>query len=111
VSSLFIFIRHFCTTFIVPDPSHGRRTQGSIVYTRDHLLNLRMCGGAGGRPKIPRELRRKYRGCRAGRRIWLRKRRFRPYLPSIIIVNVRSLVNKMDELTSLTRSEIVFRAV
>jgi len=39
----------------------------------------------------------------------LRKRRFRPYLPSIMMGNVQSLVNKMDELTSLTRSKSVFR--
>jgi len=35
--------------------------------------------------------------------------RYRPYLPSIVLGNVRSLVNKMDELTSLTRSESVFQ--
>jgi len=85
--------------------------QGSIVYTRDQLMNLRLCGGTGRRPKIPRELKRKYWGCRAGRRRQLRKRRFLLYLPSIIMGNVWSLVNKMDELTSLTKSESVFREV
>jgi len=55
----------------VPEARHGGRGRaaGSIVYTRDQLLNLRLCVGAGGRPDIPRELRRKYRGCRAGRRV------------------------------------------
>jgi len=51
-------------------PVMADATQGSIVYTRDQL-NLRMWRVAGGRPEIPRELRRKYRGCRAGRRSWL----------------------------------------
>jgi len=42
-------------------------TQGSIVYTRDQLMNLRLRSVAGGRPEISRELRKKYRGYRAGR--------------------------------------------
>ena len=33
-------------------------TRGSIVYTRDQLMNLRLCSVAG-RTEIPRELRRK----------------------------------------------------
>jgi len=65
--------------------------RGSIVFIRDQLLNLRLCHGAGGRPDIPRELRRKYRGCRARRRRRLKKRRYRPYLPSIVMGNVRSV--------------------
>lgn len=66
-------------------------------------------GSANGTTKIPKELRRKYWGCKARRRRWLWKRRYRPYLPSITIWNVRSLVNKMDELTSHTMRERVFR--
>jgi len=110
-SSFSVFTRYFYCTFTVPKPGmvDADTPRGSIVYTRDQLLNLRLCGGAGGRPNIPRELRRKNWGCRAGRRRWLKKRRYRPYLPYIVMGNVRSLVNKMDELTSLTRSESVFR--
>jgi len=37
-------------------------TQGFIVYTRDQMMNRRLCSGARGRPEIPRELRRKYWG-------------------------------------------------
>jgi len=63
-----------CLTLIMADAD---ATQVSIVYTKDQLLNLRMCGGAGGRPENHRELRRKCQGCRAGRRRRLRKRRYR----------------------------------
>ncbi|KAI3358982.1 hypothetical protein L3Q82_015365 [Scortum barcoo] len=49
------------------------------------------------RPDVPRELKRRRRGRCA------RRRRYRPVLPSIIMGNVRSLPNKMDELAALTR--------
>jgi len=81
-------------------------TQGSIIYARDQLMNLWLCSVAGRRPDIPRELRRKHRGCRSGRRRWLRKKRYRPYLPSIIMGNWWYLANKI---TSPTKSESVFR--
>jgi len=61
-----------CLTPVMVDAD---ATQGSIVYIRDQLLKLQMCGEASGTPEIPRELRRKYQGCRAGRR---RKRIFLP---------------------------------
>lgn len=50
-----------------------------------------------------------YRGCRAGKARRLKKKRFRPALPSVVTGNVRSLVNKMVELAALTRTGKVFR--
>ncbi len=41
---------------------------------------------------------RRYRGCRAGVKHQAKKRRYKLYLPSIIMGNVRLLANKMDEL-------------
>jgi len=75
--SLF-FVAIFIVHLLCPTPGMADAPRGSIVYTRDQLLNLRLYGGAGERPDIPRELRRKYRGCRAGRRRRLKKRRYRP---------------------------------
>ncbi len=50
-----------------------------------------------GRLNNPRR-RRKHRGRRAGIRYRLRKRAHSPPLPSILLANVRSLENKMDDL-------------
>ena len=85
---------------------------GSIVYTRDQLIALRNNTTAlslNTEWTIPTELKRKRRGCRAGRRKQERKRRFRPFIPSIIMGNVRSLANKTDELAALTRHQRDFR--
>ncbi|KAI3369831.1 hypothetical protein L3Q82_024408, partial [Scortum barcoo] len=49
------------------------------------------------RPDVPRELKRRRRGRRAGVERRARRRRYRPVLPSIIMGNVRSLPNKMDK--------------
>ncbi|XP_060947988.1 serine/threonine-protein phosphatase PP1-beta catalytic subunit-like [Limanda limanda] len=61
------------------------------------------------RPEIPEELRRRRRGCRAGVKRRERKRRFKPCLPSVIMGNVRSLPNNMEELTALTRLQREYR--
>ncbi len=50
-----------------------------------------------GRLKNPRR-RKKHRGRRAGIRDRLRKRAYSPPLPSILLANVQSLENKMDDL-------------
>jgi len=106
VSYFPVFTRYCLSTFTVPDARHGGRGRAAGYHClHQRPATERLCGGAGERPDIPRELRRRYRGCRAGGR---RRRRYRPYLPSIVMGNVQSLVNKMDELTSLTRSESVF---
>ncbi|KAK1903748.1 Ribonuclease HII [Dissostichus eleginoides] len=63
----------------------------------------------GDRPAVPRELRRKRRGRRAGAKLRARRRRYRPVLPSITMGNVRSLPNKMDKIAALTRHERQYR--
>ncbi len=50
-----------------------------------------------GHPNNPRR-RKKHRGRRAGIRDRLRKRAHSPPLPSILLANVQSLENKMDDL-------------
>lgn len=82
----------------------------SIVYTRDQLLSLQPSALMRERPEIPRELRRKFRGCKAGRKHREKKRRYNKLsLPSITMGNVRSLANKTDELAGLVRTQRVYR--
>ena len=50
------------------------------------------------RKRKRRRERRQKRGCRAGALTRLRKRPFKPPLPSLFLTNARSLANKMDEL-------------
>ncbi|KAK0131579.1 hypothetical protein N1851_033755 [Merluccius polli] len=77
---------------------------GGIVYTRDELLTLsKPPPFTGTRHQIPEELRRRRRGCRAGLMRKARRRRFKPCIPSIVMGNVRSLVNKVDKLGALIR--------
>ncbi|KAI4892795.1 hypothetical protein NFI96_002483, partial [Prochilodus magdalenae] len=81
-----------------------------IVYSRDQLLALRKTPPLfTSRLEIPAELRRPYRGCRAGNKRRERKRRYKPCLPSIIMGNVRSLANKTDELSALIRTQREYR--
>ncbi|TWW65035.1 hypothetical protein D4764_22G0006820 [Takifugu flavidus] len=89
------------------DPSQSR---GSLVYSRDQLFALRSSAPLPKeRPDVPPELMRTKRGCRAGVERRARRRRYRPVLPSIIMGNVRSLPNKMDELAALTRHQREYR--
>ncbi|TWW68206.1 hypothetical protein D4764_19G0000040 [Takifugu flavidus] len=89
------------------DPS---RSRGSLVYSRDQLFALRSSAALPKeRPDVPPELRRRKRGCRTGVERRGRRRRYRPVLPSIIMGNVRSLPNKMDELAALTRHQREYR--
>ncbi|KAI3375570.1 hypothetical protein L3Q82_003707 [Scortum barcoo] len=48
-------------------PVLGEQYHGSIVYTRDQQMALRRSGGMGEKHEIPKKLRKKYRGCRAGK--------------------------------------------
>ncbi|KAK0144067.1 hypothetical protein N1851_017607 [Merluccius polli] len=92
-----------------------------IVYSREQLIDLKPAGLADRPAEVPAELRRKtHRGCRGGlkrrknndrlRQRRLEKRRFvEKCLPSLIMGNVRSLGNKMDELTALARSQKEYR--
>ncbi|XP_049893944.1 uncharacterized protein LOC126385944 [Epinephelus moara] len=94
-------------TIVCGDPAPSR---ASIVYTRDQLLALRHTAV---RPEerhdIPGELRRRKRGCRAGVQRRHRRRQYKPVLPSVVMGNVRSLPNKMDELSALTRHQREYR--
>ena len=67
--------------------------------------------------RVPEELWiQTHRGCRGRTKQWrkrtgfrlqrlMEKRRYKLCLPSLIMGNVRSLSNKMDELTALARSQ------
>ncbi|CAJ1081508.1 uncharacterized protein LOC121656906 [Xyrichtys novacula] len=89
--------------------SHACNTAG-IVYTREQLMALRYATPlAGERPSIPEELKRRRRGCRAGLKRRMKKRKFKPYIPAVITGNVRSLANKVDELEALTRTQREYR--
>ncbi len=66
------------------DPAWPLEILRSTELNNDHLNNRRR--------------RRKHRGRRAGIRNRLRKRAHSPPLPSILLANVQSLENKMDDL-------------
>jgi len=90
--------------------SHALRSDG-IVYSREQLIALcRPVLLPGARHDIPEELRRLKRGCRAGAKLRMKKkRRYKPCVPAIIMGNVRSLGNKMDELGVLTKMQWEYR--
>ncbi len=66
------------------DPAWPLEILRSTELNNDHLNNRRR--------------RRKHRGRRAGIRNRLRKKAHSPPLPSILLANVQSLENKMDDL-------------
>ena len=85
-------------------------SHGSIVYTREQLVALCYTTVLPvDRPAIPTELRRRKRGCRARVKCREKKRRVKPPIPSVIMGNVRSLPNKMEELSALTRLQRRYR--
>ena len=82
------------------------------VYSRDKLLQHRdqpvVC------PKgIPRELKLRRRGTRAGAMVRNKKSerrwRYKPRLPSVVMGNVRSLPNKTDKLSALITGQREYR--
>ncbi|XP_077471012.1 endothelin receptor Ba isoform X3 [Stigmatopora argus] len=79
-----------------------------LFYINDQLLALRNTWMP---LDLPAELKRKRRGCRAGQKCQERKRCFRPSIPSIIIGNIRSLPNKMEELKALTKIQRQYRKI
>ncbi|KAI4897881.1 hypothetical protein NFI96_029587, partial [Prochilodus magdalenae] len=93
---------------------------GPFVYTRDQLMTLKPAGMDTRTADIPEELwRRTHRGCRGGtkqrtgkgakRRRLMEKKGYKPRLPTLIMGNVRSLANKMDELAALAMSQKEYR--
>ena len=86
--------------FLLPTNSSNRYTAAELhamdtrhLHDNVWLLNL----------DLPKGIRRRKRGKAGGVKKLLRKRRFRPYLSSVIMVNVQSLRNKGDELQANTR--------
>lgn len=63
------------------------------------------------RHPIPAELRRKYRGCRAGAKVKTgimnaKRHRYKPSVPSVLMGNVNALQNKVDELAGLMKTQL-----
>ncbi|KAL3066110.1 hypothetical protein OYC64_016119 [Pagothenia borchgrevinki] len=93
------------------------RTNSAIQYSGEELLQFRNFvdnsspSDNGDSPWLPaavqpeRRRRKTKRGSRAGLLVRLRKRENRPPLPSILLANVQSIENKLDEL----RSRIAFQ--
>ena len=90
-----------------------------IIFTRDEILNIRdstpsdLCPNFLASPVdlldlliqgLGHTVRRRQRGKRAGALVRFRKRGVRSPLPSILLSNVRSLCNKIDELRLLIRT-------
>ena len=90
-----------------------------IIFTRDEILNIRdstpsdLCPNFLASPVdlldliiqgLEHTVRRRQRGKRAGALVRFRKRGVRSPLPSILLSNVRSLCNKIDELRLLIRT-------
>jgi len=105
--SLLLFLSIFTTVSGDPARSHGDH----VVYTRDQLVALLDPAVLlpEVRPDVPRELRRRKRGCRAGVKRRAGNRLFKPVLPSVVTGNVRSLVNQTDELKAVTRHQREYR--
>ena len=89
---------------------------GRIVYSRGQLLDISNNLPADVTavmelPELPEEMRRhqRRRGRRGGVRARCRRRGCRVPVPTVITGNVRSLRNKADELTGLTRWNYVYR--
>ena len=87
----------FILLFSIFSAVSGETVRSPIVYSRDRLLALSSAAvPPHKRLDVPRELRRRRRGCSPGAVRRRRRTCYRPVLPSIIMGNVRSLPNKMD---------------
>ena len=87
-------------------------TRTRAVYTREELLALSRIRRRIKHP-IPTELKKLYRGCRAGakRKAKRHNRRWRhkPFLLLVIMGNANSLPNKCDELEALVRNQRLYK--
>lgn len=81
-------------------------SKNSIVYTQEQLLALQNSAVLPEeRPETPLELKIRKR---CGSHAWKERRarkQYSPVLPYIIMGNIRSLYNKMDELAVLTKHQ------
>ncbi|TWW56008.1 hypothetical protein D4764_09G0010580 [Takifugu flavidus] len=91
------------------DTSTAQRRTRPLTYSREELLELAK-NKHGLRHRVPAELQQCYRGCKAGAKVQARRtenqRRHKPSLPSVIMGNVNSLTNKIDELAALGNQRI-----
>lgn len=81
---------------------------GSIVYTREQLLALRR-PGLPFNDKISAKLRRRWRGCRTSVKRRERACQYKTCLPAIVMGNICSLSNRIDELMVLTQLQWEYR--
>ncbi|KAK0155060.1 hypothetical protein N1851_002626 [Merluccius polli] len=108
--SFVTFLRVLLLLFLLFVTENFAGSSGGIVYTREQMIAL--CKPVllpGDRPAIPQELRGKHRGCRAGTKRREKRKRHKPAVPAIIMGNVRSLGNKMDELSALVKTQREYR--
>ena len=84
---------------------------GGLTYTREELLFLRPVSTSHLLSTvIPFDCpKQRKRGRRGGVRTRLRRRPTKPPLPAIVLANVQSLRNKMDELHANSRFDNVYR--
>ncbi|TWW77451.1 hypothetical protein D4764_12G0008410 [Takifugu flavidus] len=91
------------------ETSTAQRRTRPLTYSREELLELAK-NKHGLRHRVPAELQLRYRGCKAGAKVQARRtenrRRQKPSLPSVIMGNVNSLANKIDELAALGNQRI-----
>lgn len=89
------------------------QSSNKITYSRQDLLSLRGSATHGLTPLdvIPADIlcKPRKRGRRGGARARLRRRPFKPPLPSVVMANVQSLRNKMDILHARCQGEKSFR--
>ncbi|KAI9999393.1 hypothetical protein NQD34_018253 [Periophthalmus magnuspinnatus] len=89
-----------------------------LQYTRDQLISLNNGAAVNteSRHAIPEFCRRQAHRAAEGKKLRRRRiaakqqrQKYKPSLPSIVMGNVRSLANKMDELTALAQSQREYR--
>jgi len=97
---LFIYILFYFLTMCLA-------TSTRAVYTREELLALLK------KHPIPTELRNLYCGYRTGAKLKTKRHnkrwRYKPFLPSVIMGNANSLLNKCDELKALVRNQLLYK--
>lgn len=90
-----------------PNPRYSRDVLLALRHVQSTLLPLLLLNGVP--PELRRPTGRRKRGRRGGIRNRLRQRHTRPPLPAIILSNVRSLNNKIDDLRTYARYCSEFR--
>ena len=108
---LFVCLALLCL-FLEPSCGIVQYDRSALLHIRDNMPSFR--------PDLPLDFQQhrerpkqswktRKRGARGGALVRLRRRIHRPALPSLILSNIRSLANKMDELSLLTRSQRDYR--